>query len=158
MDQLVHRLGSNTVGPMSHIEGQSSFAWDHVRRAWLHFDSAHRCHQTRHFASRSLYCINPFGCARKRIVSKIHWCRTSVIRTAYKCEFQTTLPNNCLNRRKRLSQLFQNWSLLDVKLKVTQSVVLQNSFSYLLRIQAKIIDGLANGNSLPVCMTQEFSV
>ena len=75
-----------------------------------------------------------------------------------KQELQPTLSGNGFDNTERSLHCLQNRTLLDVKFHVAQNIVTDGSRWNLSRIQPKILDGLAHGNSPEILTLQKFFI
>src|ERR1700693_925138 len=143
---------------MPDVERQSCLPGNNVGCPGLRLDLTYRRHQTGYVSSHALDCGNPLRRSGKGVVSKMHGRRAGVIAAANECELQPALPRDGVNDRKRLSQLFQNWSLLNVKLNVSKVFAVQTRLRNLCRIQTKLFDSLLHRSPLAVLNLQQFFI
>ncbi len=81
-----------------------------------------------------------------------------MVGAAPKCKLQPTLSGDGFDNTERSIHCLQNRTLFDVKFHVAQNIVTNGSRWKLSRIQSKILDGLAHGNSPDILTLQEFFI
>ena len=79
-----------------------------------------------------------------------------MIRAAKKRKFKPALAGDGLDRRERLIQFLQNWTLFDKKLKIAQGIVHHFSLRNLAGIQPEVFDSLSHRDALCIANIQKF--
>src|SRR5271155_1156033 len=83
---------------------------------------------------------------------------TGMVGTANKYKLHARLRRDGFHYAERPANRFENRSLLDVKFQVRKRVVAQYRSWNFRRVQSKVFDGGANGDSVHVLALQKFFV
>ena len=146
---------------VTYIEGSGYFSGDDVSSAWGGLYFADSRDETVLRGGMVFDCNDPLCCCGHRVVPQVHRRGAGVVALSGEDEFHAGLSDECLDDSKRGIFAFKHWALFDMKLKIGEDFVGQDSGGKLRGIETVGLNRLSDADAASIgmrkCTCVEFS-